>query len=57
METSVPVKKVTNMEIRKNEDPYLKPMVKRHPKEHSSHNLKKCINKEERIRHLPGYCP
>ena len=20
-------------------------------------NDKKCINKEERVRHLPGYCP
>ena len=24
---------------------------------HSYINGKKCINKQERVRHLPGYCP
>ena len=23
----------------------------------NNYNDKKCINKEERVRHLPGYCP
>ena len=49
-------RKVTN--VRNTDDKkYINKEILKYKENLERYNDKKCINKEERLRHLPGYCP